>query len=119
MYTDGSAALKAFPKAHDLEHHIVCASRKGFVKDQVYHIQHVNSLHSQLKPWINDKFHGVSTKFLQNYMNWFRLKTKIKESAQKLRVMLYRSLSDVRAWLTFLNREKKYELWITIHTILD
>lgn len=34
-------------------------------------INHVNSLHSQFKKWM-DKFNGVSTKFLENYLHWFK-----------------------------------------------
>jgi len=37
----------------------------------IYHIQHINSLHGRLKGWIAD-FKGVSTKYLVNYMYWFK-----------------------------------------------
>lgn len=35
-----------------------------------YHIQNVNGLHSRLKQWIN-RFKGVATKYLDNYLAWF------------------------------------------------
>lgn len=35
------------------------------------HIQHANSFHSRLKGWVKD-FNGVSTKYLNNYLTWFR-----------------------------------------------
>lgn len=36
----------------------------------LYHIQNVNNYHSRLKGWI-DRFKGVSTKYLDNYLSWF------------------------------------------------
>lgn len=36
----------------------------------LYHIQNVNGLHSRLKHWV-DRFKGVATKYLDNYLAWF------------------------------------------------
>jgi transposase-like protein len=44
---------------------------RGKHKTGVYHINHVNSLHSKLKNWIHP-FNGVSTKYLINYLYWFK-----------------------------------------------
>lgn len=52
--------------------------------DGIYHIQHANAFHSRLKEWM-DKFHGVSTKYLENYLTWFRwceLTKKDKDNAK-------------------------------------
>ena len=48
------------------------------IKNGIYHIQHVNELHNRLKKWIDGTFWGVSTKYLQNYLNWFYLREKLK-----------------------------------------
>ena len=56
------------------------------VKLGVYHIQHVNSMHARLKRWIRACFCGVSTKYLQNYLNWFKVietNLKFKRDVQK------------------------------------
>lgn len=45
--------------------------KRGRHKEGVYHIQHINSFHSKLKKWM-DKFNGVATKYLSNYMYWFK-----------------------------------------------
>ena len=37
----------------------------------VYHIQNVNAYDSRLKQWTG-KFHGVTTKYLENYLGWQR-----------------------------------------------
>lgn len=44
---------------------------RGHYKNGIYHINHINSLHSQFKEWLLH-FHGVSTKFLTNYLHWFK-----------------------------------------------
>ena len=47
------------------------------VLDGIYHIQHVNAYHSDLKTWINGFFKGVATKNLSKYLGWKRyLKTE-------------------------------------------
>lgn len=40
-------------------------------KNGIYHISHVNSLHSRFKKWV-DRFNGVVTKYLPNYLHWFK-----------------------------------------------
>lgn len=37
----------------------------------IYHIQHINSLYSNLKSWMR-RFNGVATKYLNNYMKWHK-----------------------------------------------
>lgn len=44
---------------------------RGHYKNGIYHINHINSLHSKFKEWML-RFHGVSTKFLVNYLYWFK-----------------------------------------------
>lgn len=40
-------------------------------KNGIYHINHINSLHSKLKIQMY-RFKGVSSKFLSNYMVWYK-----------------------------------------------
>lgn len=53
--------------------------------DGIYHIQHVNSLHSRLKGWIR-RFKGVATKYLINYLYWFKFLEETKNSDAEYRV---------------------------------
>ena len=39
--------------------------------DSVYHLQHINSLHSGFKRWLTP-FNGVSSKYISNYLAWFK-----------------------------------------------
>ena len=79
LCTDGHVSFKGFAIDNKLEHHVLQANLKQYTKDEIYHIQHVNSADSRLKGWINIQMHGVATKYLQNYLNWFRIKEKYKE----------------------------------------
>lgn len=42
------------------------------VLEKIYHIQHVNAYHCDLKSWIDDFFRGVATKNLSKYLGWKR-----------------------------------------------
>ncbi|MCY6354809.1 IS1595 family transposase [Clostridium sp. ZS2-4] len=68
LCTDSHKSYIQFAKDFDLDHKRI---KRGRHKEGVYHIQHINSLHSKLKKWMY-KFHGVSTKFLKNYLYWFK-----------------------------------------------
>lgn len=40
-------------------------SKNGKYKEGIYHIQHINAVHSKLKKWMN-RFNGVATKYINN-----------------------------------------------------
>lgn len=78
-----------------------------------YTIQHVNSLHNRLKKWLNDQFWGVSTKHLQQYMNWFRMKEALKATAQPMTELANRTVLDVKARERYFEIDAKYKLLIS------
>lgn len=41
------------------------------ILENVFHIQNVNGYHSRLHNWMG-RFHGVATKYLENYLAWHR-----------------------------------------------
>ncbi len=45
--------------------------KRGKYKEGIYHIQHINAFHSKLKEFMYS-FHSVATKYLANYMYWFK-----------------------------------------------
>jgi len=47
------------------------ARRPIRVVEKVFHIQNVNAYHSRFKTWIR-RFNGVATKYLPNYLGWYR-----------------------------------------------
>lgn len=78
LCTDSHRSYEAFAKENKLEHQTIKVSAKEYKKG-IYHIQHVNQTAQDLKKWL-DKFNGVSTKYLQNYLNWYALKEIIDKS---------------------------------------
>ena len=72
LCTDGAAAYRAVAKAAHIPHESLNIAAGIRVKQHVFHIQHVNAYDSRLKQWM-DRFHGVATQYLPNYLGWRRL----------------------------------------------
>ncbi len=100
LCTDSHNSYTAFAKSKNLQHQKIVVSKGQYVKDQVYHVQHVNNMTSQLKKWL-DNFNGVSTKYLQNYLNWFMVMEHLKDSTKKAGQFAFLALSYNRAWFEF------------------
>lgn len=118
LCSDAHVSYKGFAKDNDIEHHALKAAIKQRVKKKIYHIQHVNSTHNKLKKWIENQFWGVSTKYLQQYLNWFRVKEDLKGSTQMVKDFALKTTQDINAGLKFKKIQEKYENLI-INTNLD
>ena len=68
LCTDSHKSYIQFATDMELEHKRI---KRGRHKEDIYHIQHVNSLHSKLKKWMF-KFNGVATKYLNSYLKWYK-----------------------------------------------
>lgn len=68
LCTDSHHSYVKFTQKYGLEHQRI---KRGRHKEGVYHIQHVNAFHNNLGYWM-DRFRGVSTKYLSNYLYWFK-----------------------------------------------
>lgn len=64
---DSASAYQDFCKEYDL---ILNAIPSGFHSDGIFNISEINGIHSQLETWLS-KFKGVSTRHLQEYLDWF------------------------------------------------
>ena len=67
LCSDSKSSYIRFAKVHNFVHKTINAS-KEHVKG-IYHVQNVNAYTSRLKNWMVH-FHGVSTKYLDNYLSW-------------------------------------------------
>ena len=85
LCSDAHPSYRGFAMDRQLEHHALNAAAGERVKKGVYHIQHVNSTHNRVKKWLDRTFWGVSTKYLQQYLDWFQAKEKLKNSGNMLR----------------------------------
>lgn len=71
LCTDGGTALAAAARDIGIEHHPVNVSA-GLRVQGAWHIQNVNAFCSRLRQWLL-RFKGVSTRYLENYLGWFRV----------------------------------------------
>jgi transposase-like protein len=78
LCTDSHSSFKAFAKESHIEYIPLNISKGKRVVKKIYHIQNVNNSHSKIKKWMI-RFNGVSSKYLQNYMNWFCLLAETKD----------------------------------------
>jgi hypothetical protein len=73
-----------------IPHEAINASKGVYVKKGIYHVQRVNSYHNRLKAWM-ERFKGVATKNLNNYLTWHRfleLHKKMPKSEQATLLLL-------------------------------
>ena len=70
LVSDGAPAYKCFARANNITHEAINANKKQRVRG-TYHIQNVNGYHGRFKQWV-DRFNGVATKYLGNYLGWRR-----------------------------------------------
>jgi transposase-like protein len=108
LCTDSHVSYKGFAIDNHLEHHSLRSDLKQRIKGGVYHIQHVNSTHNRLKKWVDQRFWGVSTKYLQQYLNWFRIKEVLKGSKQFVKEFAQISIQDVKAYQRYSMIEFRY-----------
>lgn len=62
--------IKRMQKKKALSYYRIKSNDGKHVIKGLYHIQNVNGLHARLKQFIN-RFKGVATKYLDNYLAWF------------------------------------------------
>lgn len=113
LCSDAHASYKGFAIDNEIEHHTLKASIKQRVKNKTYHIQHVNSTHNRVKKWIDNRFWGVSTKYLQQYLNWYRIKEKLKHRNDKLNAFINKVSEDITAYQKYQNIGLRYEKLIS------
>ena len=109
LCSDAHVSYKGSAMDNNLEHHTLKGIIKQRVKDKVYHIQHVNSTHNRVKKWIDNTFWGVSTKYLQQHLNWYRIKEKLKHSYDKLNAFINKVAKNIGTQQKHLTIEDKYQ----------
>ncbi|TXT35974.1 MAG: transposase [Comamonadaceae bacterium] len=62
-----------------LTHRAINVQKGIHVIEGAFHIQNVNAYDSRLKQWMK-RFHGVATKYLENYLGWRRMLERYRQS---------------------------------------
>ncbi|MFO7938955.1 MAG: IS1595 family transposase [Bacteroidales bacterium] len=60
-----------FTKAQHLRHGTLQLKAGEFTKKDIVHLSNVTNYQNRLRNWLL-RFHGVSTKYLNNYLSWYR-----------------------------------------------
>ncbi len=100
LCSDSHRSYTAFAKSEKVEHKKFNASKGQRVKDKVYHVQNVNNMDMRLRKWM-EQFNGVASKYLQNYLNWFLVLEKIKNSTTRLQNMATIAFTSSTVWWEF------------------
>lgn len=97
LVTDKHSSYTRFCKDQGLQHESAHASslRRG-----AYHLQNVNSLHSQIKRFMK-RFNGVATKYLDNYLVYWQWRNRdvVLALANEHAVVSYKALANSRMML--------------------
>lgn len=107
LCSDSHPSIIKWARDNELEHHTFVASRQH-VKDRCYHVQHVNSLDNRYERWVKG-FYGVSTKYLQGYLNWFVFLQKVRKSALQGLELARCVTKNIGAIQAYNSIERKYE----------
>ena len=71
LITDKHPSFRAFARDNpSIKHKALLAKEHVDKIDKSIHLQKVNNVHSQLRKFLRP-FNGVSSKYLQNYLNWY------------------------------------------------
>jgi transposase-like protein len=72
-------------------------SEVGGVARRVFHLKNVSKTICSWNDFMT-RFHGVATKYLQNYLNWFMLLEYLKHSTIKMQTLRHIIISAEGAW---------------------
>lgn len=101
LITDKHPSYKAFTKENpSIKHKVLLAKEHVDKEDKAVHLQKVNNIHAQLRKFLLP-FNGVSSKYLQNYLNWFAYADQIRASKE-----------TIKQWfVTILLADQSYQLF--------
>ncbi|WDE09433.1 IS1595 family transposase [Thalassomonas haliotis] len=87
LCSDGSWSYVEIAKQKNCDHKRLINNQVRVI-DKVYHIQTVNGAIAHFKGWVNGKMKGVATKYLSNYLAWFK-ESHAKLDKQQILVAAY------------------------------
>lgn len=114
VISDQHPSIAAFTKKNKIEHHSFKAS--NHITKDGKGVQRLNNIAKRLDTFINRIFCGVSTKYLQLYVNWFKFQENFKNKIDKIN-MRKEILSKKFTWDLYSNIEKVYENFIRNHSV--
>ena len=110
LVSDKHRSISSFAKTANIKHFSFKSSQHTAGGE--YHVQNVNNLANRIKTVINHNLRGVSTKYLQNYSNWFALQQKTNSDEKAENIVRQKMGDNKKAWGTFTNIETYYKQFI-------
>ena len=104
--SDSASVFKKFCQKKNIHHRKVNVRKKNHV-DGIYHIQNVNNYHGRLKRWMG-RFYGVATKYLNNYLSWFKFLEIIKSQDEESQLRSFLTKSCSRPKRTTISNIRNY-----------
>lgn len=83
LCSDSHRNYNAFAKSLDINHKKFNASKGQRTVEKIYHVQNVYNMATRLRKFLAS-FNGLVIKYLQNYLNWFLVLEKIKNSTTRI-----------------------------------
>ncbi|MEA3497268.1 MAG: IS1595 family transposase [Bacteroidota bacterium] len=114
VITDKETSMMSYMNTLDNVNHLTFRSsdiKKGILENKKVHNNNINNTMMLLRGWLK-VFRGVSTKYIWNYLKWFRFLNLFK--LFKTRQMIGYSLSDKNSYPRFKNIFKTYEEFVYI-----
>lgn len=109
LMSDKHPSIVGFAKTENIKHESFKAKTH---RTKEVNVQIVNNLAREFKGDLNYGLRGVSTKYLQNYANWFGLKEKFKGIKNKAKEMIKICYSNTKSWDMYMNIELLYKNFI-------
>lgn len=101
LITDKHPSYKAYAASNTtLKHKRLLAKDHVDKNDKTVHLQKVNNVHAQLRGFLRP-FNGVSSKYLQNYLNWYAYVEHIQNSKTTLKQWFLAMLVSDQAYHLF------------------
>jgi len=114
LISDKHKSIEAFAKDNKIEHHSFKASEHTTIDGKG--VQVLNNIAKRLDTLLNRTFCGVSTKYLQLYVNWFKFQENNKNKIENIN-MQKEILSKKHTWDLYSNIEKVYANFIKNHSV--
>lgn len=115
LVSDKHKSISGFAKDSQIEHKRFTA--KNHTLDNQYHVQYVNNVAARFDTTVNRVLRGVSTKYLQNYSNWFVALESIKKTKNNTENIRSQILKQCQVWNTFTNFERQYKKFINTYSV--
>jgi hypothetical protein len=114
LTSDKHKSISAFAKDSKMEH--IAFDAKNHTADNEHHVQYINNVASRFDTVVNRIMRGVSTKYLQNYSNWFVALEALKKTMSKPEKAIQQLLKQNNAWDLFTNFERQYKDFIQTYS---